>query len=317
MSALNIVFAGTPEFAVPSLRALLQSQHRVVAVYTQPDRPAGRGKKLQPSPVKQLALEQGLPVLQPEKLKGEEAQAELASFQPDVMVVVAYGLLLPQAILDTPRLGCINVHGSLLPRWRGAAPVERAIAAGDAETGVTIMQMEAGLDTGPMLKKAFLPIDAQTSAQVTQALSELGAHTLINVLDEFAVQPYSGEVQDNALATYAAKLTKAEANLDWNLPAWQLERLVRAYNPRPVAFSQIENDQVRIWNAVLVAEQTKAEPGTIIRADKQGICVACGEQVLQLTELQLTGGKILPAAAILNGKRELFAVGKRFIRIEA
>lgn len=317
MTPLSIVFAGTPEFAVPSLRALLASSHRVTAVYTQPDRPAGRGKKLQPSAVKQLALEHGLPVLQPEKLKGEEAQQQLAAFKPDVMVVVAYGLLLPQAILDTPRLGCINVHGSLLPRWRGAAPVERAVAAGDADTGVTIMQMEAGLDTGPMLKKAVLPIGNQTSAQITAALAELGAATLIQVVDEFAVQPYPGEKQDDALATYAAKLTKAEANLDWQLPAAQLARLVRAYNPRPVAFSQLEGESIRIWNAVAMDEAVQAAPGTIIRADKNGIGVACGEQLLLLTELQLTGGKVLPAAAILNGKRELFAPGKAFVRVEA
>ncbi|HET8707484.1 MAG TPA: methionyl-tRNA formyltransferase [Pseudomonadales bacterium] len=317
MSALNVVFAGTPEFAVPSLRALLNSQHRVSAVYTQPDRPAGRGKKLQPSPVKQLALAHGLPVLQPETLKGEEAQQQLAAFQPDVMVVVAYGLLLPQRILDTPRLGCINVHGSLLPRWRGAAPVERAIAAGDENTGVVIMQMEAGLDTGPMLKTAVLPIGTKTAAQITGELAELGARTLIQVLDEFAVQPYTGEIQDNSLATYAAKLTKAEGNLDWRLPAEQLARLVRAYNPRPVAFSQIEAEPVRIWNAVSVNEQATAAPGTIVRADKNGIYVACGENLLQLTELQLTGGKVLPVAAILNGKRELFAPGKGFVRVEA
>lgn len=315
MSApLTIVFAGTPEFAVPSLRALLQSQHRVAAVYTQPDRPSGRGKKLMPSPVKQLALEQGLPVVQPERLKGEEAQQQLTVFKPDVLVVVAYGLLLPQSILDAPRLGCINVHGSLLPRWRGAAPVERAVAAGDAETGVTIMQMEAGLDTGPMLKKSVLPIDSLTAAQVTAQLAEIGARTLIEVLDQFAVQPFNGELQDSALATYAAKLTKAEANLDWNLPAQQLERLIRAFNPRPVAYSQLQTEQIRIWNAVFIPEAHAALPGTILRTDKNGIYVACGEEVLQLTELQLTGGKILPAAAILNGKRELFSPGHQFIR---
>ncbi len=300
---LRLVFAGTPDFAATHLAALLASRHRIVAVYTQPDRPAGRGKKLAASPVKQLALNHQLPVYQPATLRTPTVLAELAALAADVMVVVAYGLLLPQSVLATPRLGCINVHASLLPRWRGAAPIQRAIAAGDRETGICIMQMEAGLDTGPVLKRVVCPIAADdTSATLLDKLAALGGAALLQALDELDRGTATPEPQDDERATYAAKLTKAEAELDWRLGAYELDRRIRAFNPQPVAFTRLNGEPLRIWRALPDAVSSAATPGTLLAADRTGLRVACGEGTLRLTMVQLPGKSPLPVADLLNSR---------------
>lgn len=310
MTALKIVFAGTPDFAAQHLAALLDSHHQVVAVYTQPDRPAGRGKKLTASPVKQLALEHGLPVYQPQSLRKEEAQQVLAAIDFDLMVVVAYGLILPKAVLDMPRLGCINVHGSLLPRWRGAAPIQRAIWAGDRETGVTIMQMDEGLDTGAMLHKASLPIeDSDTSATLYTKLATLGPQALLDALTPIAEGTAVAEVQDDALANYAEKLSKEEAAVDWNKSALALWRECRAFNPWPVSHFQVAEQTIKLWACEPLSQPHDAAPGTILAADKNGIQIATGEGVLNLTSLQLPGKKAMAVADILNARKEWFEVG--------
>lgn len=297
---MNIVFAGTPEFAVPPLSALLDGGHRVVGVYTQPDRPAGRGRQPRPSPVKERALEAGLPVFQPRTLRSPEAQAELAALRPDLMVVVAYGLILPQVVLDTPRLGCINIHASLLPRWRGAAPIQRALLAGDAETGVTLMQMEAGLDTGPMLAKRRHAIGAdETAGELHDALSLLGAELLMDCLPALAAGTLVGEAQDEARASYAEKLRKDEAPLDWRRPAVELARQVRAFNPWPVAQTTLRGQTCRVWTARV--EPGEGEPGVILAAGRDGIDVGTGAGTLRLLTLQAPGGRPLAAADFLNG----------------
>ncbi len=315
-SHLRIVFAGTPEFAAESLRALLQGHHEIIAVYTQPDRPAGRGRGLKASPVKELALEHDIPVWQPHNLKDIDAQNELAALEPDLMVVAAYGLLLPQAVLDIPRLGCINVHASLLPRWRGAAPIQRAILAGDRETGITIMQMDAGLDTGAMLYKATCPISrSDTGASLHDRLALLGGDALLAVVDSLRdEQPLTPEPQNTALATYAAKLSKEEALMAWQLPADELARRVRAFNGVPVAHSTLAGQSVRIWQARPVSsETTTATPGMVIRADKHGLAVAAGEgSVLLIETLQLPGGKALPVTLLLNARRDELQPGTVF-----
>jgi len=305
---LRIVFAGTPEFAAEHLKALLDSPHQLLAVYTQPDRPAGRGQKLAPSPVKQLAQQHGLPVYQPQSLRDPAAQAELAALAPDLLVVVAYGLILPQAVLDTPRLGCINSHASLLPRWRGAAPIQRAIEAGDAESGVTLMQMEAGLDTGPMLLKAATPIGAQdTGGSLHDRLAELGSKALVEGIAGLAAGTLIGEVQDDTLATYAHKLNKDEARLDWRRPASELERRVRAFTPWPICHSTLNGEPLKVLATHLAEGQGR--PGEIIQAGREGLTVACGVGALRLTRLQLPGGKPLAFADLFNSRREQFAVG--------
>ncbi|MBY6188787.1 methionyl-tRNA formyltransferase [Marinobacter hydrocarbonoclasticus] len=310
MTALKIVFAGTPDFAAQHLAALLDSHHQVVAVYTQPDRPAGRGKKLTASPVKQLALEHNLPVYQPQSLRKEDAQQELAAIDFDIMVVVAYGLILPKAVLDLPRLGCINVHGSLLPRWRGAAPIQRSIWAGDAETGVTIMQMDVGLDTGAMLHKVALPIeDNDTSASLYTKLAELGPKALVESLTPLADGTAVAEEQDDALANYAEKLSKEEAAVDWTKSALALWRECRAFNPWPVSHFQVADQTVKLWACEALADNHNAKPGTILAADKTGIQIATGEGVLKLTNLQLPGKKAMAVADILNARKEWFEVG--------
>ncbi|MGE9760374.1 methionyl-tRNA formyltransferase [Pseudomonas sp. PDM20] len=306
---LRIVFAGTPEFAAEHLKALLDTPHEIVAVYTQPDRPAGRGQKLMPSPVKQLALENGLPVLQPPTLRDPAAQAELAALKPDLMVVVAYGLILPQLVLDIPRLGCINSHASLLPRWRGAAPIQRAVEAGDAQSGVTVMQMEAGLDTGPMLLKVSTLISADdTGGSLHDRLAELGPKAVVEAIAGLAAGTLKGEVQDDALATYAHKLNKEEARIDWLRPADELERRIRAFTPWPVCHTTLGEAALKVLGAK--PAEGKGEPGQILDASREGLLVACGEGALLLTRLQLPGGKPLAFADLFNSRREQFAPGQ-------
>ena len=307
---MRIVFAGTPEFAVPCLRALIEAKLGVIAVYTQPDRPAGRGRKLTASPVKETALAHRLPVLQPEGLRGSEAAAELGAFDPDLMVVVAYGLLLPRAILAAPRLGCINVHASLLPRWRGAAPIQRAILAGDDETGVTIMGMEAGLDTGPMYLTRKIPIaPRETGGTLHDKLAVLGAEALMAALPGILYGSLTPVTQDDGLATYAKKLSKEEALIDWQRPAIEIDRMIRAFDPWPMAETRLGGATLRLWASELPGLTTSAEPGRVVATSKAGIDVATGEGVLRLTRLQPPGKRAMSAAELLNARRldgELF-----------
>ncbi len=314
---LRLIFAGTPEFAAIHLDALLAAgEHEVVAVYSQPDRPAGRGKKLQASPVKQRAVAAGIPVYQPNNFRDAADREQLAALNADLMVVVAYGLILPRAVLDTPRLGCINVHASLLPRWRGAAPIQRAIAAGDSETGVTIMQMDEGLDTGAMLLKSHCAIaDEDTAASLHDKLAALGGPALNEALQRLAAGNIVGEVQDDSLSCYAAKIDKAEGAIDWNLHAAELARRVRAFNPFPGCYSELDGERIKVWNAsadTAASADSGAEPGTIVSADGDGIVVCCGHGSLRLTELQLPGARRLAARDILNARAALFAPGARF-----
>ena len=307
---LRIVFAGTPEFAAEHLKALLDSPYEIVAVYTQPDRPAGRGQKLMPSPVKQLALEHNIVVMQPPTLRAPEAQAELAALKPDLLVVVAYGLILPQVVLDIPRLGCINSHASLLPRWRGAAPIQRAIEAGDTESGVTVMRMEAGLDTGPMLLKAVTPITGEdTGGSLHDRLAELGPPAVIEAIAGLAAGTLQGEVQDDSLATYAHKLNKDEARIDWNRPASELERQIRAFNPWPICHTTLNGETMKVLAANVPYLKHEQAPGTILGASKEGLLVSCGKGALRLTRLQLPGGKALNFSDFFNSRREKFAIG--------
>lgn len=313
---LKIIFAGTPDFAAKHLAALIASEHQVVAVYCPPDKPAGRGKKLTACATKQLALEHNIPVEQPVNFKSEIDQHQLASYQADVMVVVAYGLLLPKVILETPRLGCINVHGSILPKWRGAAPIQRAVEQGDAKTGVTIMQMDVGLDTGDMLLIETCDItELDTSASIYEKLAELGPNALLTTLAQMAIESHQATPQDNNQATYAAKLDKAEAELDWNLPAKQLHQKIRAYIPWPVAQFTFDEShdkahRIRIWSANVVSQDNDASAGTIISADKNGIVVATGDGALQLTNIQLPGKKAMPVGDVLNARAAWFRVGQ-------
>ena len=312
---LNIIFAGTPDFAAKHLQALIDSKHNVVAVYCPEDKPAGRGKKLTACAVKQLALENDLVVEQPVNFKSEESQQQLATYKADVMVVVAYGLLLPKVILDTPRLGCVNVHGSLLPLWRGAAPIQRSLEAGDAETGVTIMQMDIGLDTGAMLLKASCPIlDNDTSATLYEKLALLGPDALLETMELMANGKHIAIEQDDNLANYAKKLNKEEAEMDWQLNANVLNRKVRAYQPWPFAQithtdSKAKEHRIKVWQADVEINQHNALPGTILAVSKTGITVACAENALVLKVLQLPGKKALSVTDILNGRADWFTVG--------
>ncbi|WP_345828079.1 methionyl-tRNA formyltransferase [Pantoea sp. BRR-3P] len=310
MSApLKIIFAGTPDFAARHLDALLASEHQVIGVFTQPDRPAGRGNKLTPSPVKVLAQAHDVPVYQPKSLKPEENQQLVADLQADIMVVVAYGLILPKAVLTMPRLGCINVHGSLLPRWRGAAPIQRSLWAGDNETGVTIMQMDVGLDTGDMLHKLSCPITAEdTSASLYEKLAQLGPQGMLLTLDLLASGQAQPEVQDEALVSYAEKLSKEEARLDWSLSAVQLERCIRAFNPWPMSYFMVDEQPVKVWQASVLPHQNK-QPGEILHADKQGIQISTADGVLNLLSLQPAGKKAMSAQDLLNSRREWFTPG--------
>lgn len=303
--SLSIIFAGTPAFALPALEGLIHSDHRLLAVYTRPDKPAGRGQKLAASPVKNLALEHHLPVLQPKTLRDPEAQTQLKAFNADVMVVVAYGLLLPQPVLDAPRLGCINIHPSLLPRWRGAAPIQRTLFAGDQETGVTIMQMDAGLDTGNTLLQKKFPIEIhETSASLHDRLAKFAVPLLLEVLQQYEKGSAHPIPQDNNLATYAEKITKTEARLDWNCSAKELLNKIRAFNPWPVAFCNWQNEIVRIWQAEVISVATSSPPGTVVAANKDGVDVATGQGILRIKQLQLAGGKVLTAAEFLNSRQK-------------
>lgn len=314
MNKLKLIFAGTPDFAARHLAALLSSGHEVVAVYTQPDKPAGRGQKLTASPVKELALAHDLPVYQPASLRNEAAQAELAALGADLMVVVAYGLILPKAVLDTPRLGCINVHGSLLPRWRGAAPIQRSIWAGDAETGVTIMQMDVGLDTGAMIRKVTCPIASdETSASLYDKLAGLGPQALVDTLDAMAAGDTAAEPQDDALANYAEKLSKEEARIDWSMDAIAIERCIRAFNPWPISWFDVAGQTVKVWQAEVLPKAHGQAAGTLLKADKQGIEVATGQGVLRLLTLQPPGKKAMSVSDLLNSRRDWFEPGTQLI----
>jgi len=306
----KLVFAGTPDFAVPGLRACIDAGE-VVAVYTQPDRPAGRGRKLTPNPVKQAAMAARIPVEQPDSLKSAAAQQRLRDYAPDLMVVIAYGLILPRKVLAIPRLGCWNVHASLLPRWRGAAPIQRAILAGDAETGVCLMQMEAGLDTGPVLLSEATPIRADdTGGTLHDRLAEIGARVLADGLRRVvAGESLHATPQFETGATYANKLDKAEAKLDFSRPAIELERKVRAFDPWPVAEAEVAGERVRVWRAEPrdsgPGARSTQKPGEIVAAGKHGIEIACGEGVLRVLKLQRAGARVIDAADYLNARPEL------------
>ena len=303
---MRLIFAGTPEFAAQALAAIVAAGHEVALVLTQPDRPAGRGMSLQPSPVKKLALEKGIEVFQPLSLKDSQAQQKIADIQADVMVVAAYGLILPQVVLDLPRHGCINIHASLLPRWRGAAPIQRALLAGDAETGVCIMQMEAGLDTGPVLLRGAFPIEStDTTVSLHDRLAELGARLAVEALGRL---PLPAEAQPLDGVTYAHKIEKAEALIDWTKPAAELDRHIRAFNPFPGAQAVFAGQTVKLWQAAPVAGS--GEAGQILSVDRNTVVVACGSGALAVSELQKAGGKRLPVQQFLAGHP--LKVGDRF-----
>ena len=313
MQTLRIVFAGTPAFAASHLQVVLDSPHPVIAVYSQPDRPAGRGKQLLASPVKTLAQQCGLPVFQPKTLRDPVEQQRLAALEPDLVVVVAYGLILPAAVLVIPRFGCINVHASLLPRWRGAAPIERCLLAGDPQTGVTIMQMDPGLDTGAMLHRTVVPIDPDDDRLTLEhKLADAGTVALLHTLDNLAKLQAAAVAQDDAMATYATKLDKAEALIDWQSAAIAIERQVRAGIGRNPAYGNLDGERVRILKARALNDTSAMAPGTVIAADSAGLIIRCGEGSLRVTEVQLPGKNPVGIADLLNGRSAQFAPGRRF-----
>lgn len=313
MSGLNIVFAGTPTFGLPCLDALAQSTHHIQAIYTQPDRPAGRGRKLQASAVKEWALAHDIPVYQPLNFKNPETIAELAALKPDVLIVIAYGLILPKAVLEIPRLGCVNVHASLLPRWRGASPIQHAILHGDAESGVTIMQMDVGMDTGDMLHKVCCPITAtDTATTLHDKLAQISAHPLLNTLTELANNTARPERQDNDLATYAGKINKEDALINWHQSAAEIDQKIRAFNPWPIAYTHLNEEVLRIHQAQVVAIQNTQAPGTVVHIDKKGMLIATGQQGLLVEKVQLPGGKVITIADWLNSSKSQVHVGLIF-----
>jgi methionyl-tRNA formyltransferase len=310
---MRIIFAGTPELAVPTLKALAESKHEVVLVLTQPDRPAGRGHKLMASAVKQFTQDNTkIPIAQPKSLKPEENYQLLKPYQPDLMIVIAYGLLIPKPILELPPLGCINPHISILPRWRGASPGTSAILAGDVETGVTLIQMDVGMDTGAMLAKAKIPIAPDdTTESLHKKLGELAATLVMNTLDAIEQQKITPEIQNEQLATHARKITKEDALINWSLPAVQIERMIRAFNPWPIAHTLVGEERLRIWQSEVLTTTAQAMPGTIIARDKNGLDIACGEHsILRIKQLQWPGGKILNAIEIANLQNRL-SIGSR------
>lgn len=314
---LRLIFAGTPDFAAAHLESILeQGKHNVVAVYSQPDRPSGRGKKLTPSPVKQVALEHNIPVFQPLNFKAVADQQALKDIKADLMVVVAYGLLLPSVILQAPRYGCINVHASLLPRWRGAAPIQRAIEAGDKKSGVVIMQMDEGLDTGDMLLTAHCDIeDGETGGSLHDKLAVIGIPALNQALDLIAENQITATIQEHQASTYAAKISKQELMIDWQQAATVIERKIRAFNPFPVAYTSLNNTRIKIWHTSIAEsdqfDSTQAA-GTIVYADRQTIIVACGDGYLSLQTIQMPGGKALAIKDVLNSKADTFVAGTCF-----
>lgn len=314
----KIIYAGTPQFAVPALQALINQSidygYEICAVFTQPDRPAGRGQQLTASPVKLLAQQYNIPVHQPMTLKDSDTQKIIADYQADIMIVAAYGLLLPQAVLDMPRLGCINIHASWLPRWRGAAPIQRAILAGDTETGISIMQMAAGMDTGDVICLAGCPIsNVDTTESLHDKLASLGAKTILEVLPTIIDGTAIRTPQQEHLVTHAAKLSKSEAKLNWQQSAIELDRAIRAYNPWPVAQTELEGHVIRIWQAVVVmAAETDAVPGTICAVNKEGIDVITSKGILRLQKIQFAGKNVVTVAEVLNAHQVLFTVGQRF-----
>ena len=308
---MRIVFAGTPEFAATALQALLDHGHQVIAVYTQPDRPAGRGRKLMPSPVKQAALDAAIPVMQPENFRQQEDRDALAALQPDLMIVAAYGLILPQPVLVIPRLGCLNIHASLLPRWRGAAPIQRAIAAGDSETGITIMQMDAGLDTGAMLLKLTTPITPEdTGGSLHDRLAVLGGEAILQALQGLADDSLTPEPQDNSQANYAHKLSKEEGHIDWRQSAHVIQRLIRAFNPWPGTYTDLGDQRIRLHQAQVLDQPSSQPAGTVLCRERAGIDVATADQVLRITQLQLPGTRAISASDLINGGKPLLNPGE-------
>lgn len=304
MKPLKIIFAGTPEFGIPCLKALHESEHQLISVYTQPDRPAGRGRKIQQSAVKQWAHTQDLPVYQPANFKNEQDIAKLQAQQADVMIVIAYGLLLPAKILAIPRLGCINVHGSLLPRWRGASPIQQAILQGDTQSGITIMQMDVGMDTGPIFTAMSCQLSAQeTAASLHDKLAELAIAPLLTTLTQLAKDKRKTVMQDNNQATYARKINKEDALINWQQSAILINRQIRAFNPWPIAHTRFNDEIIRIHEAELIAENAQAKPGTMLNIDKRGILVATSKGMILIKILQFSGGKAMTVADWLNAGR--------------
>ena len=312
MSNLKIVFAGTPAFGLPCLDALAQT-HEIQAIYTQPDRPAGRGRKLQASAVKEWALARDIPVYQPLNFKNPEAIAELAALKPDVLVVIAYGLILPKAVLDIPRLGCVNVHASLLPYWRGASPIQHAILHGDSESGVTIMQMDVGMDTGDMLHKVSCPItNTDTAATLHDKLAAISAPPLLKALEELANNTAKPQMQDNSLATYAGKINKEDALINWQRDAKEIDCQIRAFNPWPIAYTFLHDEVLRIHQAHVVDMDSSQAPGTVVHLDKKGMLVATAHKGLLVEKIQLPGGKVITVADCLNSSKSPLYVGLVF-----
>lgn len=307
MSGLNIVFAGTPEFGLPCLEALNQSPHQISAIYTQPDRPAGRGRKLQASAVKEWAVAHQIQVFQPLNFKSQETINELASLKPDVLIVIAYGLILPRAVLEIPRLGCINVHASLLPRWRGASPIQHAILFGDMQSGVTIMQMDVGMDTGAMLFKVECSITPEdTAGSLHDKLAQISAKPLLAVIEALAEHQSKPEQQNNELATYAGKISKEDARINWQDSAEQIDYKIRAFNPWPIAYTELGDEVLRIHAARLVDTESEELPGTVLSIDKKGMLVATGKKSILIERIQFPGGKAISIADWLNsGKSQL------------
>ena len=310
---MRVIFAGTPDFAATHLQAILEDdRYQLVAIYTQPDRPAGRGKKITQSPVKKLALANDIQLEQPASLTDIKTQETIARLEADVLIVVAYGLILPQAVLDIPRLGCINVHGSLLPKWRGAAPIQRAIEAGDRETGVTVMQMDVGLDTGPMLTTSLCTIDdKETSASLYPKLAVLGAQALINTLEKMRSGTAVGIAQDSTQSSYADKIAKQESLIDWSASVTEIERRIRAFNPFPAAYSLVNGQRIKIWLASAVSRDYPGVPGEILSADDDGLLVKCGNGALLISTIQLAGKSKMCVAEVLKSRASIFSPGTR------